>query len=128
LFREPDGQVRPKLADAGYQRKLHTLGARITKKRTDIVAVAKSVYWLPPETANSEDVVKTAKTDIWEFGILFLQMVFGLNVIRKYSSPKSLMESLALSDALHDFMLKLFNPDPKKRPRAFALSKYMFCF
>ncbi|PQE16693.1 putative cpc-3 protein [Rutstroemia sp. NJR-2017a BBW] len=115
-----------RLADAGYQRKLHTLGARITKKRTDIVAVAKSAYWLPPETANSEDVVKTAKTDIWEFGILFLQMVFGLNVIRKYSSPKSMMESLALSEALHDFMLKLFNPDPKKRPRAFALSSCKF--
>ncbi|KAM3081496.1 eukaryotic translation initiation factor 2-alpha kinase [Clarireedia jacksonii] len=126
LFRESDGQVRPKLADAGYQRKLHNLGARITKKRTDIVAVAKSSYWLPPETANSEGVTKTAKTDIWEFGILFLQMVFGLNVIRKYTSPKSMMESLSLSDALHDFMLKLFNPDPKKRPRAFALSSCKF--
>ncbi|KAM3080996.1 eukaryotic translation initiation factor 2-alpha kinase [Clarireedia jacksonii] len=119
-------EVRPKLADAGYQRKLHNLGARITKKRTDIVAVAKSSYWLPPETANSEGVTKTAKTDIWEFGILFLQMVFGLNVIRKYTSPKSMMESLSLSDALHDFMLKLFNPDPKKRPRAFALSSCKF--
>lgn len=86
--------------------------------------MAKSVYWFPPEIANSDDGPRTAKTDIWEFGIVFLQMAFGLNVARKYSSPKAMLDSLDLSDALHDFMLKLFNPDPKKRPRAFALSEY----
>ncbi|KAG4034370.1 hypothetical protein MFRU_003g03380 [Monilinia fructicola] len=126
LFREPDGVIRPKLADAGYQRKLHILSSKITKRKTNSSAMAKSVYWFPPEIANSDDGPCTAKTDIWEFGIVFLQMAFGLNVARKYSSPKAMLDSLDLSDALHDFMLKLFNPDPKKRPRAFALSSCKF--
>lgn len=115
--------VRPKLADAGYQRKLHALSGKITKRKIDSSAMAKSAYWFPPEIANLGDGLRTAKTDIWELGIVFLQMAFGLNVTRKYSSPKAMLDSLDLSDALHDFMLKLFNPDPKKRPRAFALSK-----
>ncbi|RAL67479.1 hypothetical protein DID88_008234 [Monilinia fructigena] len=126
LFRESDGIIRPKLADAGYQRKLHILSNKITKRKTNSSAMAKSVYWFPPEIANSDDGPRTAKTDIWEFGIVFLQMAFGLNVARKYSSPKAMLDSLDLSDALHDFMLKLFNSDPKKRPRAFALSSCKF--
>ncbi|KAI9646734.1 eukaryotic translation initiation factor 2-alpha kinase [Ciborinia camelliae] len=126
LFRESDGVVRPKLADAGYQRKLHILSGKIAKRKTDSSAMAKSAYWFPPEIANSDDGPRTAKTDIWEFGIVFLQMAFGLNVTRKYSSPKAMLDSLDFSDALHDFMLKLFNPDPKKRPRAFALSSSKF--
>lgn len=95
----------------------------MTKRKADSSAMAKSAYWFPPEIANMGDGQRTAKTDIWELGIVFLQMAFGLNVTRKYSSPKAMLDSLDLSDALHDFMLKLFNPDPKKRPRAFALSK-----
>ncbi|KAF7864571.1 hypothetical protein EAF04_006703 [Stromatinia cepivora] len=126
LFRESDGVVRPKLADAGYQRKLHILSGKTTKGKTDSSAMAKSAYWFPPEIANSDDGPRTAKTDIWEFGIVFLQMALGLNVTRKYTSPKAMLDSLDLSDALHDFMLKLFNPDPKKRPRAFALSSCKF--
>ncbi|KAM0315688.1 hypothetical protein ACHAO8_003740 [Botrytis cinerea] len=126
LFRESDGVVRPKLADAGYQRKLHALSGKITKRKIDSSAMSKSAYWFPPEIANLGDGLRTAKTDIWELGIVFLQMAFGLNVTRKYSSPKAMLDSLDLSDALHDFMLKLFNPDPKKRPRAFALSSCKF--
>ncbi|QSZ35434.1 hypothetical protein DSL72_008304 [Monilinia vaccinii-corymbosi] len=126
LFRESDGVIKPKLADAGYQRKLHNLSSKITKRKVDSSAMAKSAYWLPPEIANSDDGPRSAKTDIWEFGIVFLQMAFGLNVARKYSSPKAMLESLDLSEALHDFMLKLFNSDPKKRPRAFALSSCKF--
>ncbi|EDN91219.1 hypothetical protein SS1G_00622 [Sclerotinia sclerotiorum 1980 UF-70] len=122
LFRESDGVVRPKFSDAGYQRKLHILSGKTTKGKTNSSAMAKSAYWFPPEIANSDDGPRTAKTDIWEFGIVFLQMAFGLNVTRKYTSPKAMLDSLDLSDALHDFMLKLFNPDPKKRPRAFALN------
>lgn len=126
LFRESDGVVRPKFSDAGYQRKLHILSGKTTKGKTNSSAMAKSAYWFPPEIANSDDGPRTAKTDIWEFGIVFLQMAFGLNVTRKYTSPKAMLDSLDLSDALHDFMLKLFNPDPKKRPRAFALSSCKF--
>ncbi|KAF4636697.1 hypothetical protein G7Y89_g1387 [Cudoniella acicularis] len=124
LVREPSGDVRPKLADASFQKKLHNLGGK--KQSKDTLSVAKSAYWLPPETANTSQLQHTQKTDIWDFGIVFLQMAFGLSVIKKYSSPTALANSLPLSYSSNEFIGKLFKADPKKRPRAFELSSSEF--
>lgn len=124
LVRESDGEVRPKLADAGHQQKLHSLVGKSQPANT--VSVAKSAYWLAPETANTDQLQHSEKTDMWNFGIMFLQMIFGLTVIQKYTSPMSLTESLTLSDSLNEFVNKLFKADPKKRPRAFELSSSEF--
>jgi eukaryotic translation initiation factor 2-alpha kinase 4 len=124
LVREPDGEVRPKLADAAFQKKLQNLSGKTQLK--DTISVAKSAYWVPPEIANTGRPQYTQKTDIWDFGILFLQMAFGLSVIKKYSSPTALANSLALSDSFNEFIVKLFKTDPKKRPRAFELGSSEF--
>lgn len=124
IVRESNGEVRPKLADAGFQRKLHSLTGK--KLLTDTISLAKSAYWFPPEIANTNEPQYTQKTDVWDFGILFLQMIFGLSVIQTYTSPMALADSLALSDSLNEFFQKLFKADPKKRPRAFELSSSEF--
>ncbi|KAH8821648.1 anticodon binding domain of tRNAs-domain-containing protein [Xylogone sp. PMI_703] len=124
LVRASEGEIIPKLADAAYQQKLHTLV--IKKRAPDTVSVAKSAYWIPPETAHTTPAQHTQKTDIWEFGVLFLQMVFGLTIIQKYSSPQAFADAYDLSDSLNEFVVKLFKPDPKKRPRAFELSSSEF--
>ena len=116
LVRESNGEIHPKLADAGYQKKLQGLSGR--KQPSDTISVAKSAYWLPPEIANTNQPHYSQKTDVWDFGILFLQMIFGLAVIQQYSSPMSLADSLTLSDSLNEIVLKMFKADPKKRPRA----------
>lgn len=119
LVRSSNGEVRPKLADAGYQNKLRALSGR--RQPVDTISVAKSAYWLPNEIANAAQPQYTQKTDIWDFGILFLQMIFGLTVVQKYSSPTALADSLALSDSLNELVLKMFKADSKKRPRAVEL-------
>ncbi|KAL3425369.1 hypothetical protein PVAG01_02160 [Phlyctema vagabunda] len=124
IVRGPTGEIKPKIADAGYQRKLHSLSGK--KQSSSTIAVAKSAYWCPPEIANTDEPQYTQKTDVWDFGLLFLQMIFGLTVIQKYSSPLALADALALSDSLHEFVHKLFKADPKKRPRAFELSSSEF--
>jgi translation initiation factor 2-alpha kinase 4 len=48
-------------------------------------------------------------------------MAFGLNMIKKYTSPDALIESVELSDSLFEFLRKIFRPDPKKRCSAFDL-------
>ena len=124
LFRDSAGEVRPKLADIGYEKKLHHLCGKT--RPADTLSVAKSAYWIPPEIANSEHPQYTQKTDIWDFGVMFLQMVFGLTVSRKYSSPLALTESLALSPSLDELVHRLFKADAKKRPRAFELGSSEF--
>lgn len=124
LVRGTNGEVTPKLADGGFQRKLHVLSGK--KQPTDTISLAKSAYWFPPEIANTNQPQFTQKTDIWDLGILFLQMIFGLSVIQKYSSPMALADSLALSDSLNELVVKMFKSDPKKRPRAVELSPSEF--
>jgi len=124
LCREPAGDVVPKLADAGYQRELHNICTRIPSLAT--TRAAKSAYWFPPEIAGVSKPQYTQKTDVWDFGIILLQMLFGLDVPDKYPSPAALMESLSLSNPLHELVSRFFKPDPKKRPRAFELSSSEF--
>ncbi|KAL2176348.1 anticodon binding domain of tRNAs-domain-containing protein [Thermothelomyces heterothallicus CBS 202.75] len=124
LCREPAGDVVPKLADAGYQRELHNMNIKVVTLTT--TRAAKSAYWFPPEIAGVSKPQYTQKTDVWDFGIVVLQMLFGLNVPEKYQSPSALMESLSLSGPLEELVTKFFKSDPKKRPRAFELCSSEF--
>jgi eukaryotic translation initiation factor 2-alpha kinase 4 len=123
LVRSPSGDTTAKLSDAGFQHQLYELkhaGA------VNTLSVAKSAYWLPPENVTAVNPQLTQKTDIWDFGVIFLQMIFGLGVLQKYASPERVIEALNLSESLEEIVHKFFKVDPKKRPRAFELSSSEF--
>ncbi|VBB76175.1 Putative Serine/threonine-protein kinase GCN2 [Podospora comata] len=124
LCRTPAGDIVPKLSDGGFQKELHSISTSMVKVVTS--RAAKSVYWYPAEIAGISKPQYTQKTDIWDFGIVFLQMVFGLNVPEKYHSPSALMDSLSLSSPLEELVSRFFKADPKKRPRAFELCSSEF--
>ncbi|KAK4127619.1 Serine/threonine-protein kinase [Parathielavia appendiculata] len=124
LCREPAGDIVPKLADAGYQRELHNICTKVATLTT--TRAAKSAYWFAPEIAGVSKPQYTQKTDVWDFGMVFLQMLFGLNVAEKYHSPSALRDSLNLSSPLEELVGKFFKSDPKKRPRAFELCSSEF--
>ncbi|KAF7546777.1 hypothetical protein G7046_g9206 [Stylonectria norvegica] len=124
LFRESTGEIVPKISDAWYQREIHN----ISTQRHSLPGLnsAKSAYWLPPEIAGASKPLYTYKTDVWDFGVVFVQMIFGLDVLRTYSSPKNLMESLTLSHSLQELVSRFFKDDKQKRPRAFELGSSEF--
>lgn len=123
LFRDDHGEIIPKISDISYQRELHG----ICKKRAlPGMSSPKSAYWLPPEIAGASKPIYSSKTDIWDFGVVFAQMIFGLDVLRNYSSPKNLMDSLNLSQSLKELVGRFFKEDKNKRPRAFELSSSEF--
>ncbi|KAF4450856.1 PEK/GCN2 protein kinase [Fusarium austroafricanum] len=124
LFREPTGEIVPKISDACYQREIHSISSH--KPGLPGLNTAKSAYWLPPEIAGASKPQYTFKTDIWDFGVVFVQMIFGLDVLRTYSSPKNLMESVTLSHSLHELVSRFFKEDKQKRPRAFELGSSEF--
>ncbi|KAK7531285.1 kinase-like protein [Phyllosticta citribraziliensis] len=113
------GAIFVKLADGGFQESLHTITD--VSRGTAKVAPARSAYWQPPEMGQDCGGKSTRKTDIWDLGIVFLQMLFGLDTPQKYSSPNALAEDLELSEPLKEIVEKFFKPDPKKRPSAFDL-------
>ncbi|RBQ68693.1 hypothetical protein FVER14953_04803 [Fusarium verticillioides] len=124
LFRESNGQTVPKISDAWYQSEIHSISSnkpgRLQQK------TGKSAYWLPPEIAGRSNPVYTSKTDIWDFGVVFVQMIFGFNVQQTFTSPKILMESFALSLPLKELLSKFFKEDEQERPRAYVFGPSEF--
>ena len=116
LDRSEDGDTLIKLGDALFQQKLHSL-----KAGSDRFASAASAYWIAPEVASNRSTEPSSAKDIWDLGVMFLQMVFGLEVQRQYNSPSALIEGLGLSETFENLLLQFFKADPKKRPGAFNL-------
>ena len=86
---------------------------------------SKSAFWQPPELTR-EDTPPTTKTDVWDMGVILLQMGFGMDVCSRHASANALMASRELSPALQDLLHEFFRPNPKKRPTAFQLQPSEF--
>ena len=117
LNRSSDGNISIKLADTAFQQSLHELRNLYPDQRA--FASSWSAFWVAAELG--QDQSRTRKTDIWDLGVVFLQMLFGLDVPHKYNPPKDLSDSLNCSEPLQEMMRKFFKPDPRKRPSAFDL-------
>ncbi|KAL5121750.1 eukaryotic translation initiation factor 2-alpha kinase [Pleosporales sp. CAS-2024a] len=117
LKKSTTGSLSVCLADAGFQDSLHSMQNLCRGEQAS--TTSRSAFWVATEIA--QDSGHTRKTDVWDLGVVFLQMLFGLEVPQKYNSPKDLSESLGCSEPLQEIMRKFFKPDPKKRPSAFDL-------
>jgi translation initiation factor 2-alpha kinase 4 len=113
------GATFTRLADAGFQESLHDL--RDLTRGTAPYSSPRSAFWVPVELSQETSNRRTRKTDVWDLGVVFLQMLFGLETPEKHASPTALIDDLHLSDALGDIIRKFFRPDPKKRPSAFDM-------
>ncbi|KAL2219885.1 anticodon binding domain of tRNAs-domain-containing protein [Thermoascus aurantiacus ATCC 26904] len=119
LFRQPTGSTIVKLQGSIEEALPDPSGG----KRS--LTTSKSPFWLPPELTQ-EGAHPTTKTDVWDLGIVFLQMGFGKDILQRYTSANALMEALELSAPLQDVLREIFRPDPKKRPTAFQLQPSEF--
>jgi translation initiation factor 2-alpha kinase 4 len=117
LHKSSTGGIAVKLADAGFQETLHSL--KNFGRTGQPFAASRSAFWIPAELA--QEPRRTRKTDVWDLGVVFLQMLFGLDVPQKYNSPKDLSDARGCSEPLQEILRKFFKPDPKKRPSAFDL-------
>ncbi|KAK3673593.1 eukaryotic translation initiation factor 2-alpha kinase [Recurvomyces mirabilis] len=71
---------------------------------------------LPEKWRSAE---KDRRADIWQLGVVVLQMFFGVDVVEEYTSPHDMIAQLDLSDTFRDFLVKMF--DSTKRLSAFDL-------
>lgn len=117
MNKSSSGSISIKLVDAGFQESLHCLQNLCRGEQS--FTSSKPAFWAAAELA--QDGRPSRKTDVWDLGVVFLQMLFGLDVPEKYSSPKDLSDALGCSEPLQEMMRKFFKPDPKKRPSAFDL-------
>ncbi|MCJ1285157.1 hypothetical protein MMC26_004495 [Xylographa opegraphella] len=117
LEQSDTGPATVKLADGLFQNDLHLM-----KDESDIkFSTATSAYWTAPETFNSPQGQSASSRDVWDLGVLMLQMIFGLDIQRSYASPSALMDTLGLCRSFEDLLDRIFKADPRKRPSPFDL-------
>ncbi|TQB70294.1 hypothetical protein MPDQ_000703 [Monascus purpureus] len=119
LFRGPSGGTSVKLqASVG-----EALPGPAARKRN--LKTSQSPFWIPTELTQ-EGASPTTKTDVWDLGIILLQMGFGKDALLRYTSVNALIGTLPLSPPMQDLLREIFRPDPKKRPTAFQLQPSEF--
>ena len=123
IFKESTGeatQTVAKLSDAVYQHMLYDI-AKMSDSETKFTS-SRSSFWLAPETTAEDGKDQyTHKTDIWDLGVIIMQMMFGFDIVQQFSSPYAFMKAHSLSTPLKEMMVGFFDPDPKRRPKAFDL-------
>ena len=118
LFEPADsGMTVVKLADGLYQNNFHLMKDQADTK----FSAATSAYWVAPELSAGAIQKASTPKDVWDLGVVILQMIFGLDVQKLYSSPNVLIDSIGLSSSLEDLLSRIFKADPHKRPTAFDL-------
>lgn len=120
--RSSPGIITLKLADAGLP---YTLQNVNTVARDRSKSMTKD-NWRPPEHSSIALSTPTRKSDVWDFGVVLVQMLFGLDITQKCSSPSNLINGADLSDALDDLIREVFHIDPKKRPNAIDIIPHEF--
>ncbi|CAG8506866.1 2265_t:CDS:10, partial [Dentiscutata heterogama] len=109
-----------KLSDISYHRKLLDMHKEFPFVKFSNEEPCKR--WISPEQKSKSNVY-SRKNDIWYLGVIFVQMLFGLNVVQRYNSLNDLLNSsdhnipLAVQDVLRTMLEK----DQSKRPTPLEL-------
>lgn len=119
LFRNPTGGTTVKLQPSIEGALPGPAGC------TNRPMTSRSPFWTPPELTQ-EGTPASTKTDVWDLGIVLLQMGFGKDVMLRFTSVNALMAALELSRPLQDLLHELFRANPRKRPTAFQLQPSEF--
>lgn len=78
--------------------------------------------WCSPELRERPGVYGR-KNDIWCLGVVFIEMLWGVDVTKEFGDFDAYLRTAAseLPAIANDFARRLLEPDPKKRPTAIDL-------
>ncbi|CAG8527185.1 5428_t:CDS:10, partial [Acaulospora morrowiae] len=122
LFSEIEGKEGfiAKLSDFNYHRMLLDLHQKYPFSQCAGKEPCKR--WTSPEQEKNPKLY-SRKNDIWYLGIIFVQMLFGLNSIEKYDSLDDLLESVEneVPSDVQDILRIMLEQNHEKRPTALEL-------
>ena len=111
-----------KLSDGVYQHDLH----RIVDQAGKIYIREATISWTAPEVISNSNVKPVIATDIWDLGVVILQMIFGSKVTTQQISPSAFLASRDVSRSIEDLLHHMVHGDEKKRKSAFELKMFEF--
>ncbi|KAF7724671.1 hypothetical protein EC973_000843 [Apophysomyces ossiformis] len=114
-----------KLAGISYAKRLHDLhksNPLMDKDDGANVWSDISSAWCSPELRDRPGVYGR-KNDIWCLGIIFLEMIWGIEVTKEFGDFGAFLRSVSSEFPVvaRDFAKKMLEMDPKKRPTAIDL-------
>lgn len=111
-----------KLSDGVYQHDLH----RIVGQSGKTYSMETAMSWTAPEVVSNSNAKPTVATDIWDLGVVIIQMIFGLKITRQELSPSAFLALQDVSRSIHDLLSQMIHSDEKKRKSAFELKMFEF--
>ncbi|KAL3231182.1 eIF-2-alpha kinase GCN2 [Nakaseomyces bracarensis] len=115
LLKDSDfGNTIPKLIHPSYAYIILNMLAHYPNRNGMVIDVPSS-SWPAPELEKNQNMKPQRMTDIWQLGVVFLQIINGVETTVDYSRPSEFLESFAMDESLHDTLTKMLEDDPKKR-------------
>lgn len=97
----------------------------------DLLPFAES-GWIAPERINPKNKLlymkPQRKTDVWDLGVIVLQMILGTDIVYEFQNPVDFLTSCSgLDDGIYQFLHSIFEFKTKKRPDPLELlpSKFL---
>lgn len=117
LLCEIQSKIVFKLSDAAIQHGLRIIGEKSHAASTGPHLTSP---WQSPESAENS-LSKNRKSDVWDFGVLLVQIFLGLDICEQYSTPMSFMNTFNLTEPFQDLLKHIFHYDTKRRASAFDI-------
>lgn len=111
-----------RLSDGVYQHDLHNIVAQAGRPYRREAAMS----WTAPEVISNSNAKPIAATDIWDLGVVILQMMFGSKITLQQISPNAFLDSRDVSRSIEDLLNYMVHSDEKKRKSAFELKMFEF--
>ena len=111
-----------KLSDGIYQQELYKLSGRKRKSHAEL----NPAYWTAPEVADGNIASAVAATDLWDLGVVLIQMFFGLEILSDYSTPTAFLADYEILPSVERLLRAMLHPNPQKRPSAWDLLQFTF--
>ena len=123
---ESGGGKVAKLANASFQCKSQGIVQETLSKITPGTDFKAKTSWSCPEVLEGvPEKDKTHKSDIWDFAVVLVRMIFGIGATEK-SPPHDMINQENLTEAFRHILSDSLRDEPRKRPNAFELIPYEF--
>lgn len=124
FVRNHDDNMRVKLEHPTYGYRLINMLTKHQNVRnmTDVSPVVSP--WPAPEIKSNAQ--PQAKTDIWDLGVLFVELIAGVNVVSEFSTPAEFISTTPLEDSVEEFIESMLAEKSRKRLDSLQLNATKF--
>lgn len=115
LVKDADfGSTIPKLVHSTYGYVILNMLSRYPNKNGSLIDLPSN-SWIAPELVKFKNSKPQRLTDIWQLGVLFIQIIGGSDTVMNFETPQEFLDSTSMDESLYDLLSKMLSANLKKR-------------